>query len=207
MKRILSVMLVITILCSCSSAAFAVKMPSSSRTETTMTTEEKAYLEEKLSEKTVFDWEESEKAIREADISGHFVTFDEISAKLWLPDFFEDVLEEEDREQGYIGYFMTKEPESNGDYGVVDVAYWDAGCSSAEEYKDALIGWGYDTAEITEVNGWEAVMYFAVEDGYDYLALALATESGNIFEVSFHPISDEDYLAAAYLVLSSIQEE
>lgn len=207
MKKLLAILLVLAVLCSAPSVAFAAKMHTGPKTsQPGISDQEKAALEQQISEQFVFDWSESEAVIKEENIAGRFVTFDEIDVKLWLPDFYEDLLEDSDREQGYIGYYMTEEPEDDGEYGVVDVMYWDAGCSSAEEYKDALLGWGYDTAEIVEVNGWEAVLYFAVEDGYDYMAVALATEAGKIFEVSVHPISDENYLAVAYLILSSIQE-
>ena len=45
-----------------------------------------------------------------SQIAGEFKTFDEISVKIWMPDVLKAVeLSDEDREGGYIGYFMTED--------------------------------------------------------------------------------------------------
>ena len=212
MKKLIAMLLALAVLSSLSVSAFAAKKPGSIRKndnpveENSSPKEEAPAPKEQEPEMFVFDWKESESAVKDINLDGRFVTFNEIDAKVWLPDLYEECeLTEEDLEDGYIGYYMTEEPEDNGEYCIVDMVYWDAGCASAEEYRDALLEWGYDTAELVELNGYEAVMYSSEEDGYDYLAVALATESGNIFEVSVHPVSSEEYTAVAYIILSSVQ--
>ena len=206
MKKLIAILLTLVLLSSLPVSAFAAKKKAGPTNKTENSVEEKTALEEEMSETFVFDWKESESVIQEIDLEGRFVSFKEIDAKVWLPDLYEECeLTKEDLEDGYIGYYMTEEPEDNGEYCIVDMLYWDAGCTSAEEYRNALLEWGYDTAELVELNGYEAVMYLDDEDGYDYWAIALATESGNIFEVSVHPVSNEDYVAIAYVILSSVQ--
>ena len=206
MKKLIAILLTLVLLSSLPVSAFAAKKKAGPTNKTENSVEEKTALEEEMSETFVFDWKESESVIQEIDLEGRFVSFKEIDAKVWLPDLYEECeLTKEDLEDGYIGYYMTEEPEDNGEYCIVDMLYWDAGCTSAEEYRNALLEWGYDTAELVELNGYEAVMYLDDEDGYDYWAIALATESGNIFEVSVHPVSNEDYVAIAYAILSSVQ--
>ena len=205
MKKLIAILLTLAVLASLPVSAFAIKQPGTAK-KTKIPAEEMTALEEEMSETVVFDWEESESIIQDIDLDGRFVTFDEIDAKVWLPDLYEECeLTEEDLEEGYIGYYMTAEPEDNGEYCIVDMLYFDADCDSAEEYRDALLEWGYDSAELVELNGYEAVMYLDEEDGYDYWAIALATESGNIFEVSVHPVSSDEYVAVAYVILSSVQ--
>ena len=152
------------------------------------------------------DWEESKKAIEEADVKGEFVTFDQLNAKVWIPDIYKPLeLDEEDLANGMIGYYETEF--EDGTYGAILVSYDDYGITSAEEYVSFLLEKGYETAELVNLNGWKAAMYSSFDEEFDYACVSLATEAGKIFEVAVHPVSTDAYLGAAYIILSSVQAE
>ena len=53
------------------------------------------------------NWSDVEEAA--SQIAGEFKTFDEISVKIWIPDTLQAVeLSDDDRENGYIGYFADE---------------------------------------------------------------------------------------------------
>ena len=62
------------------------------------------------------------------------MTFDEISIKMWMPTVLAAVeLTDEDKEGGYIGYYMTEDESA-----AIAVVYADVDGMSLEDYKAAL---------------------------------------------------------------------
>ena len=56
------------------------------------------------------NWEDVTPILEAGGVSGDFYTFDEIAMKIWLPEGMYPVeLTEEDREKGFIGYFMPED--------------------------------------------------------------------------------------------------
>ena len=69
-----------------------------------------------------------------AGIPGDFVTFDEIAVKIWLPAQLQAVeLTEEDRAEGYIGYYTE-----DTDNATVAIVYVDTDGKTIEEYASLL---------------------------------------------------------------------
>ena len=85
------------------------------------------------------NWSDVEEAA--SQIAGEFKTFDEISVKIWIPDTLQAVeLSDDDRENGYIGYFADENS-------AVAVQYVDMNGMSLEEYEAAL----KEDAEVSEI--------------------------------------------------------
>ena len=142
------------------------------------------------------NWSDVEEAA--SQIAGEFKTFDEISVKIWIPDTLQAVeLSDDDRENGYIGYFADENS-------AVAVQYVDMNGMSLEEYEAAL----KDDADVSElefgtVNGLPALSYMLKEN--DTACIAFTTEMGYILEVACAPMSDEGFAGVVALVISSIQ--
>ena len=143
-------------------------------------------------------WASVEEAA--SQIAGEFKTFDEISVKIWMPDVLQAVeLSDEDRSNGYIGYFMTEDQSS-----AVAVMYVDMNGMSLEEYEAQLKEMdGVSDIEAGTVNGLPALSYAIKEK--DTGVLAFTTQKGYILEVSCAPISDEGFAQVVGVILSSIQ--
>ena len=133
-----------------------------------------------------------------SQIAGEFKTFDEISVKIWIPEVLQAAeLSDEDRENGYIGYFAS-------DDAAVAVQYVNMEGMSLEQYEAAL----KEEADVSDieagtVNGLPALSY-AIKDK-DTGVLAFTTEMGYILEVSCGPLSNEGFASLVGIILSSIQ--
>lgn len=144
------------------------------------------------------NWENVAESAKQ--VAGDFKTFDEIAVKIWMPDVLQAVeLSDEDRSNGYIGYFMTEDQSS-----AVAVMYVDMNGMSLEEYEaqlkeDSTIS----DIEAGTVNGLPALSYAIKEK--DTGVLAFTTQKGYILEVSCAPISDEGFAQVVGVILSSIQ--
>jgi len=80
------------------------------------------------------NWETVVPVLEAGNVTGQFYTFDEIAVKIWLPDGMLPVeLTEEDREKGYIGYFMPEDESAQ-----MAVMYVDIKGMSLEEYAQEL---------------------------------------------------------------------
>ena len=143
------------------------------------------------------NWSDAEE--NASQIAGEFKTFDEISVKIWIPDTLQSVeLSDEDRENGYIGYFAADE--ENG----VAVQYVNMNGMSLEEYAAEL----KEDAEVSEleagtVNGLPALSYMLKEK--DVACVAFTTEMGYILEVACGKMSAESLSAVVPFIISSIQ--
>ncbi len=147
------------------------------------------------------NWEDVAPYV-ESELKGRFVTFDEIAAKMWIPEELKEVeLTDDDVEQGFIGYFANDDLDK-----VVSVVYVDMDGASLEEYAEALAEIdGIEDIEVGKVNGLDCVSY-AMPD-QDSGTLAFATEQGAILEVTLAPVSDEDFMSSAAFVTMSIMPE
>ncbi len=170
-------------------------------TPVTVQAKETESVEEMMTESAVMElnWSDVEEQLAEVDAD--FVTFDEISVKMWVPSVLEPVeLTDEDREEGYIGYFETADESA-----AVGVVYVDVEGMSLEEYKAQLEEMGVEGVQFALINGLECLGYDLKDD--DTSVVALVTEAGYIMEFSFSPISDEEFAATAMSMIASIQAE
>lgn len=136
-----------------------------------------------------------------SQIDGEFQTFDEIAVKIWMPAVLQRVeLSDEDKEAGYIGYFMPEDQSA-----AIAVQYVDMNGTSLEDYKAKLIENGIEESSIEAgtVNGLDCLSYEYNGNG----VLAFTTQKGFILEVSCGPLSDEGFQAVAAMVMASIQAE
>lgn len=108
-------------------------------------------------------------------------------------------LTDEDKESGYIAYFMPEDESA-----ALAVMYVDANGMTLEEYKALLPDAGATEIEDVIVNGMPAITYVLEEN--DTVCISFATEAGYIFEVSGAPKSDEGFSAVLAFVMASLQE-
>ena len=147
-------------------------------------------------------WEDGEKFLEQTGLKGDFVTFDEIAIKMWMPeDLLETELTDEDKEDGYIGYYMSEDEKK-----VVSVMYVNVDGMDLDAYGEYLAGED-DVTEIQMgiVNELPCISYTLAES--DAACIAFTTEAGYILEVTMTPVSDEDFSNAAAIITSSIQPE
>ena len=143
---------------------------------------------------TEINWADLEAQSAETVAKGEFVTFDEISIKMWMPTVLSAVeLTDEDKEGGYIGYYMTED----------ESAAISVDGMSLEDYKAALADNGATEVEDVTVNGLPAVTYVLEES--DTACIAFTTEAGYVLEVAGSPKSDEGFAAILSFVMASIQ--
>ena len=112
--------------------------------------------------------------------------------------FAVDFLTDEDKEGGYIGYYMTEDESA-----AISVVYADVDGMSLEDYKAALADNGATEVEDVTVNGLPAVTYVLEES--DTACIAFTTEAGYVLEVAGSPKSDEGFAAILSFVMASIQ--
>lgn len=193
MKKILAFVIVLCILCSMQVPALAAAKPGKPSSEKTD------------SEKMEYLWSDMEEVIKASGVSGRFVTFDEVALTFWLPDEFEDVLEKEDKDEGYIGIYMTDDGE-----GYVDVMLEESDWDTLEEMRDYYIEQKVDGVELVTINGLDALEYLLVDEetGGIFWCESMLTDGGNLVTVSVYPLTDdEDAYYLLFSILSSIQPE
>lgn len=148
------------------------------------------------------NWEDVAPAVEEAGWEGDFVTFDEIAVQIFVPDvLLPTELTDEDREQGYIGYYMTEDETA-----AVSVMYVDMESTTMEEYQAYLEEEpDVDEIETGVINGIPVITYTMPES--DTACVSITTEAGYVLEFAFSPVSDEGFEAVAQIMMASIQEE
>ena len=187
MKKFLAFVMVLCILSSIQVSAFAAKQVKKSN-------EKKEYL-----------WSDVKDAVKESGVSGRFVTFDEVALTFWLPDELKDVLEKEDKDEGYIGIYLTDDGE-----GYVDVTYEKSDWDTLEKMRDDYIAAQVDGVELVTINGIDALEYLIKDEENNalYWCEAFLTDAGNLVTVSVYPVTDDEnsqYLV--FTIVSSIQPE
>lgn len=147
------------------------------------------------------NWADLQEQGAELIAKGDFVTFDEIAVKMWVPTAFTAVeLGDEDKEAGYIAYFMTEDQSA-----AIGVQYVDVSGMALEDYKAMLPDYGATELEDVTINGLPAVTYVIAET--DTVVTAFTTQMGYILEVSVSPKSNEGVASIAAFVMASIQAE
>lgn len=154
-----------------------------------------------LAEEAVLNWSDFEPILEQAGVTGDFQTFDEIAVKIWLPEGLNAVeLSEEEKSQGYIGYY---EPDDKT--AAVAVMYVDVQGMSLEDYAAYLASDEIGATEIEygTVNGLPCVSYTLPEK--DCACVTFTTEAGYVLEVTCWPLSVENAEYVWGAVVSSIQ--
>ncbi len=146
------------------------------------------------------NWSDFEPALEAGGVTGQFYTFDQIAIKIWLPDGMNAVeLTDEDKEAGYIGYYMPDDQSA-----AVAVMYVDVNGMSLEEYAAYLESEaGATEIEVGTVNGFPCVSYKLPEQ--DTVSVTFTTEAGYALEVTCTPASEENADLVWGAVVGSIQ--
>ncbi len=149
---------------------------------------------------TELNWEQGEAFIEQAGLEGDFVTFDEIACKLWVPAELQALeLTDEDREEGYIGYFQS-EDESK----VIAVQYVNMDGMDLDTYQANVEAMeGVTDLERGIFNGLEGLTYMMPDQ--DSGTLAFTTQMGYILEITYVPVSDAEFFNAVSASMCSIQ--
>ena len=155
-----------------------------------------------LAEAPALSWEDFEPILESGNVTGQFYTFDEIAIKIWLPEGLNPVeLTDEDKEAGYIGYFMPEDESA-----AVAVVYVDLEGMSLEDYGAYLSSEaGATEVEVGTVNGFPCVSYKLPEQ--DSVSVTFTTEAGYALEVTCSPMSEENAELVWGAVVASIQAE
>ena len=141
-------------------------------------------------------WEQVAPMMEQIGLTGEFVTFDEIAVKLFVPTGMNAVeLSDEDRANGYIGYFAAEE----GD--AIAVQYVDVNGMDLAEYAAQLAETDATGIETGTVNGLPCISY---EYGTN-LCCSFTTQMGYILEVTVGPAEDENAKLGGSIILASIQ--
>ncbi len=152
-----------------------------------------------LAEAPQINWADVEPQIAAAGWTGDFQTFEEIAVKLWIPSNMPAVeLTEEDRANGYIGYFMTEDQSA-----AIGVTYVDVGGMDLAAYEAALPGVGATEIEKGVINGIEVLTYKLAEN--DTVVVSATTDLGYMLEIAFSPASDEGFSSVAAIITASLQ--
>ena len=177
MKKLIAILMAVTMLCTFSATAMAATAAVS---------------------ENVLNWSDIEADIEELGIDADFVQLGDMNLMMWLPNVFsEQELTEEDVENGYLAYLTTDDESA-----VIAVMSVDLG-ESLEEWEKELPDHGVTDAEMGTVNGFQALMYSMPED--DCMCLDFERENGEILEFTFYPMSDEDFTGVASIIMMSLQ--
>ena len=146
-------------------------------------------------------WTDVEDEVEASGIEGDFYYFDEIDAKMWIPYFLEEkTLTDANRDAGYIAYFIAAD--DSEDF-AIGVQYFEAGITE-DEYVEAL----QEALEIDDmsefiINDIPFIVYSLPDN--DVLVLGTITMEGAVFEASFYPLSNSEFIDAMEIVAASIQ--
>jgi len=151
-------------------------------------------------ETVALNWEDTVPALAAAEVTGQFYTFEEIAVAIWVPEGLLPVeLSDEDRTNGYIGYFMPEDQSAK-----MAVMYVDINGMSLEEYAQYLSAQeGVTEVEAGTVNGLPCVSYKIPEQ--DSVSVTFTTQAGYALEVTCAPLSVENAELVWGAVVSSIQ--
>ena len=148
------------------------------------------------------NWEDVEPIVEASGAEGDFVTFDEVAVKMWLPMVLDEIdLTEEDKEEGYIGYYEAGEDAESE--AAVSVVYVDLGGMELSEYAEKVAEEdGVSDVEMAVENGLSCVTYELKDQ--DSGVIAFMTEAGYVLEVTCTPISTEEAQTMLAFIASSI---
>ena len=147
---------------------------------------------------TELNWENCEPLLTEYELEGDFVTLDEIAVKIWIPISMSRIeLTQEDKDKGFIAYFLDDDQTSQ-----ISVVYVDVKGMTLDEYAAALPEYGATEIESVLINGLPAISYVMEET--DSVSITFATEAGYVLELTMAPKSAEYADIAWTIVASSI---
>ena len=145
-------------------------------------------------------WEDIQEELDKLDIEGEFINLDEAGVKIWMPPFLiADELTDEDKENGYLGYYQQEDKK-----GCVSILYVDSYGITLEEYAGLIDEDGsFTEIAFCKVNGMDALTY--KNDQSVEVFVTFITEDEHILEFTFWPISNDYFYTIAQIMAASIQ--
>ena len=141
-------------------------------------------------------WEQVAPMLEAGNVTGEFVSFDEIAVKIFIPTGLNAVeLTDADKEEGYIGYFSAEDGEA------VAVMYVDMDGMDLDTYAEQVTANGGTELEKGTVNGLPCISY----EINGNMCCSFTTQLGYILEVTVGPLADETAKLGASAILASIQ--
>ncbi len=132
--------------------------------------------------------------------SAHFISFEEVETKIWIPDYMlSSPLTEEDLSSGALAFFIPEDESS-----LIYISYTNMEGYTLDAFQKHLTNSGI-VAENIIINGIPALYYYSVED--DMLVATYETAKGYFFQLMFYPFSDDFFSLLSTIVLSSVQPE
>lgn len=137
------------------------------------------------------------------DIGGQWLAINDLGLVLWVPNGFDVVNEipEEFADQKVKGMFVYKDEETGETTGAIIFQYVEANGADVMECVNAIEG--ATDAKAMVINGLPCVNFDLKSD--DATCVAFGTEKGNLFVISFLPVSDEMFSTEAQVMMASIQ--
>ncbi|MBR2257307.1 MAG: hypothetical protein IJ899_08210 [Blautia sp.] len=145
-------------------------------------------------------WEDIQEELDKLDIEGEFINLDEAGVKIWMPPFLiADELTDEDKENGYLGYYQQEDKK-----GCVSILYVDSYGITLEEYAGLIDEDGsFTEIAFCKVNGMDALTY--KNDQSVEVFVTFITEDEHILEFTFWPVSNDYFYTIAQIMAASIQ--
>ena len=141
-------------------------------------------------------WDQVSPQLEAAGVTGDFVTFDEISVKVFIPTGAKAAeLSDEDKANGFIGYFTDE----SGD--AIAVQYVNVEGMDLETYAAKVAEAGGTGIETGTVNGLPCISY----EYNGNMCCSFTTQMGYILEVAVGPLADDAAKLGASAILASIQ--
>ena len=139
-------------------------------------------------------WEQVSALVEDAGITGNWYTFDDIAAAIYIPD---GLVNSELPGENYIGYFAAE------DGSAVALQYVNVDGMDLETYAGLLPDYGATEIEAGTLNGLPCVTYQVPAN--KSFNVAFATQAGYILEAIVAPVTTEEEMLAANIILASIQ--
>ncbi len=145
------------------------------------------------------EWEDMQSSLEEAGYAGYDFEPAELPIRIWIPDtLWQTELTEEDREEGYIGYFENEEAGQ-----AMAVMYVDMGGMDLEGYIQVLEQGDATGIRRAQINGMDAVLYDIADE--DVAVVSFAVDGGYNLELSFRPVSDDGFVDRILYTVFSVR--
>ena len=143
---------------------------------------------------TEINWADVEAAA--AEINGVFIPID-LGLQVWAPA---DYLIMTDLSEEYTNLGITTLIANEDLSGAIALQYVEANGASVEECVANIPG--AEDAEPVVINGLECINFDM--PSMDATSVAFATEKGNLYVISFMPMSNTDFAAKATIMMASL---
>ena len=149
-----------------------------------------------------YNWSDIAADVEEADIASSFVIDENFGIQYWLPDIFtKDKIAEEEKEIGLITRYV--DPDYEWSIELYSYNYEEGAYADLKEYQAFLEEIGYENIHNDTINGMEVLTYG--QEDTDQATVTFMDRNGEIAEMIFYPMSDQEFNSVASAIMLSIQ--